>query len=744
MAWIDWEKWQEHGVPLSVGIACAFFIVASGILMFRQDVVPYRPGQWLNHDIVSRVNFHYNDPARLDEKQKEARARAPRVYQANGDVWREVEDKLDQLPDLVAGQAGPSAELQKYFDSGAVTALRRSAAAANRDDYIRHVADYVDFLRQYRVQIGGKSFPITVLPEFERAQETRLRKPVTLSDLGVMDSTRTFSIRSPELRDILATSSRVQFLLALQPAMVQYTLAILQPTHALDEAATTVAADRAADEVNPREGDVFYAENQVLVYKSRHDGRALDKPSWNILRAEHHEYLKSLRGSRWVSRVGVGGVVLAITFVLCCYITFYEPRILRNHTRQTAIAALLLSMLLLNQIAAIGDGPIYLFGLAPTLLVAMIITIAYDQRSAMGIASMHALLATIALNQNVTFFVVLWVGVLTVCFLLDDIRTRSKLIEVGGATALAMAGVTAAAGLLAFDPWEVIRQNCLYAGAAGLGVGFVVLGILPFIEKAFKITTSMTLLEMADISQPLLRRLQLEAPGTYSHSLQVAALSEAAAEAIGANSLLCRVASYYHDVGKINKADYFCENQSDGENRHLNLSPSVSLLIIIGHVKDGVELAREYNLPSSIIPFIQQHHGTTLVRYFFHQAKTQQEQQQPDMPAVCDTQYRYPGPKPKTREVAIVMLADAIESAARTMGEATPSRIESLIRDIAQNRLLDGQFDECDITMREIEQIERSLMKTLTGIYHGRVVYPSMNPERTEPAPATTAAVRSA
>ena len=149
-----------------------------------------------------------------------------------------------------------------------------------------------------------------------------------------------------------------------------------------------------------------------------------------------------------------------------------------------------------------------------------------------------------------------------------------------------------------------------------MAVGFVVLGILPFIEKAFRITTSMTLLELADAIQPLLRRLSLEAPGTYNHSLQVATLAEAAAEAIGANSLLCRVASYYHDIGKINKPDYFIENQTDGENRHMNLSPSVSLLIIIGHVKDGIEMAKEYNLPTSMLPFIQQHHGTTLVEYF--------------------------------------------------------------------------------------------------------------------------------
>ena len=381
-------------------------------------------------------------------------------------------------------------------------------------------------------------------------------------------------------------------------------------------------------------------------------------------------------------------------------------------------------MLLLNQIAAIGTGPLYLFGTAPTLLVAMILAIGYDQRTAIGIGGLHGLLATIALDQGITFFIVLWVGVMTACFLLDDIRTRSKLIEVGGATALAMAAVTAASGLLAFDPWDYIEQNCLLAGASGLTAGFIVLGILPFVEKAFKITTSMTLLELADPSQPLLRRLAMEAPGTYNHSQQVGVISEAAAEAIGANALLCRVASYYHDAGKINKPEYFIENQAGRENRHINLTPNVSFLIITGHVKDGVELAKEYNLPASIIPFIQQHHGTTLVEYFFHQACNQQDKMDPDGPEVKDHQYRYDGPRPKTREVAIVMLADCVESAARTLAEPTASRVESLVHDLAMKRLLDGQFDDCDLTMRQLEQIERSMMKTILGIYHGRISYP--------------------
>jgi putative nucleotidyltransferase with HDIG domain len=237
----------------------------------------------------------------------------------------------------------------------------------------------------------------------------------------------------------------------------------------------------------------------------------------------------------------------------------------------------------------------------------------------------------------------------------------------------------------------------------------------------------MTLLELADASQPLLRRLAMEAPGTYSHSLQVATLAEAAADVIGANSLLCRVGSYYHDVGKINKADYFIENQQSGaSNRHLNLTPSVSLLIIIGHVKDGLELAKEYHLPSSLVPFIQQHHGTTLVEYFYHRACTQKDQH-PDCPEISETQYRYPGPKPRSKETAIVMLSDAVESACRALAEPTPARVEGLVHDLAMKRLLDGQFDECDLTMRELETVERTLTKTIMGIYHGRIQYPSMS-----------------
>lgn len=739
----SWQQLKEEGIVNSIAIAVGFCILCSAILMLRQDVMPYRPGQWISHDIVSRVAFTYSDKDLLNQRKRERRESEPRIYKTEGDLWGDIEKALEDLPDRLP--TSPTAELPEdirdIFDSGSVTALRRYISTEGRNAYNKRVTSFVQALRDDRVGFNGEQFPIYILNKSDRRDDLRARRDVRIEGGGIINPGRTFYPKSDDLRLIVSDLARRHFVLVLQPKFAEFTLSLMRPTHELDPIATAQAADKASEAVTEKDALKYFPADTPLVYKVTH--RALSQQDWDLLHAEHKEYVSSLRDSRWESRLGIIGIAFIVTVVLSLYIARYQPRVVKNHARALAILALMVSMLLLDQVAATSNVPLYLFGTAPTLLVAMILTIAYDQRTAIGIGTMHAVLATIALNQGIAFFIIIWVGLLTACFLLDEIRTRSKLIEVGGAAALAMAVATAAEGALAFDPWPFIFQNCLYAGAAGLGAGFVMLGILPFVEKAFRITTSMTLLELADASQPLLRRLAVEAPGTYNHSLQVATLAEAAAEAVGGDSLLCRVAAYYHDVGKINKAEYFIENQGGRENRHIHLNPSVSLLIIIGHVKDGVEMAREYNLPGSIIPFIQQHHGTTLVEYFFHQACTQQEQRQPDQPAISETQYRYPGPKPKTREVAIVMLADAVESACRAMAEPTGSRVEGLVHELAMKRLLDGQFDECDLTMRELELMERSMIKTILGIYHGRIAYPTLSAPTASPQ-APVAAVRSA
>jgi putative nucleotidyltransferase with HDIG domain len=264
-------------------------------------------------------------------------------------------------------------------------------------------------------------------------------------------------------------------------------------------------------------------------------------------------------------------------------------------------------------------------------------------------------------------------------------------------------------------------------------------GVLPAIERVFKIATSMTLLEWTYASRPLLKRLAQEAPGTYNHSLVVATMAEAAADTIGANGLLAKVGALYHDVGKIHKPDYFAENQEARMNRHDGLTPTMSLLIIRGHVKDGLELAREYGLPRVLIPFIAEHHGTTLVRYFHHRAAELQPLKASGRHdrAVAESEFRYTGPKPQGKESAILMICDGVEGIVRSLPEPTPMRIENAVHHIIMDRLNDGQFDECDITLRELHRVEESLVKTLSRFYHGRVSYPKA--ARPEPASVRSA-----
>jgi len=724
-AHLDWQKLKADGVPVSVAIAALFFVLASAILLMRQDVIPYRPDQPIPHDIVSRVTFDYTDKGRLAELRRRAIEREPRVYRAEPSAWDNLEKDLQALPDKVADIAGelpPDLKDVLGNDPGAATALRHAATPEGRETYNRSIETFVAALRQ-------ATPPLIFLRDEERQEDVHNRRNIRIGPGpgDLVDPIKTYGLGDAVPGEKAVLLSILRPLADIRPTVLQsvvvnYAVTRLQPTYTLDADATIQRCNAALNDVPARDANRRYLADEILVPKKQ---GAFTQQDWQLLRAENQAYRAQLKGSTWEPVAGTACLTLIVTIVLAAYITQFQPRVVKNHMRALAIAALLLSMLLLAQLAGIGNGPIYLLGIAPTLLVGMILTIAYEQRFAIGVASMHGILVTVALSQGVTFFVILWVGVLTASFLLDDIRTRSKLIEVGGVTALAMMAASAAAGLLAYDSPNFILRNCLYTGAAGLAVGFIVLGILPFVERSFRITTSMTLLELADMSHPLLKRLAVEAPGTYSHSLQVSNLAEAAAEAIGANSLLCRVASYYHDIGKINKPDYFVENQAGRENRHMTLAPSVSTTIIKNHVKDGVALAREYNVPSAIIPFIEQHHGTTLIEFFYRRACSEDGQKAPDGPAPADHDFRYDGPKPRTRETAILMLADAVESATRAMEDPDYSRVERLVHKLAMNRLQDGQFDECDLTMRNLEQLERSMVKTLLSIYHGRIQYPS-------------------
>ncbi len=255
----------------------------------------------------------------------------------------------------------------------------------------------------------------------------------------------------------------------------------------------------------------------------------------------------------------------------------------------------------------------------------------------------------------------------------------------------------------------------------GLASAIVVNGTVPLVESIFKYTTDIKLLELANMNSPVLRQLMIEAPGTYHHSILVGNLAECAAEAINANPLLARVAAYYHDIGKIKKPLYFIENSGGQRNKHDKLAPSMSALILTSHVKDGVELAKEHKLGTELMDIIQQHHGTTLIKFFYDRAKSQAD---PGVQQVSERDYRYHGPKPQTREAALIMLADAIEAASRTLTDPTPARIQGMVQKLINNIFIDGQLNECDLTLKDLNLIARSFNRVLSGSFHHRVDYP--------------------
>jgi putative nucleotidyltransferase with HDIG domain len=444
----------------------------------------------------------------------------------------------------------------------------------------------------------------------------------------------------------------------------------------------------------------------------------------------------------------LSGVNLLLAVGAGFYIYHYQHRMIHNHARALALVVLFPLLLGATRLGSMsrGDaawGPS--LGTGTSVLMAIILVIAYDQRFAIGISALYCVFACLAVGprhelgfqlQGIGLFLTMIAGAATCCFSLKEIRTRMKLLEVSALAATVVfvtAGSVVYLNFLSEPPkWTGVLQTAGYHASATLIAGLLIQSLLPLIEKVFHIATSMTLLDYSDANQTLLKKLAMEAPGTFSHSLLIGSMAEAAAEAVDCNGLLCRVGAYYHDIGKINKPKYFTENEMGSTSKHKELSPAMSQLIIVGHIKDGIEMAKEFGLPNVLHQFIETHHGTTLVEPFYHEAKRKYEEpgpggvgRKPIEAPPSESEFRYAGPRPKSKEAAIIMLADAVEGAARSLSEVTLAKCETVVHNIAMKRLEDGQLDECDLTLRELSLIEASMSKSLAAHYHGRIAYPT-------------------
>jgi hypothetical protein len=499
------------------------------------------------------------------------------------------------------------------------------------------------------------------------------------------------------------------------------------PTLVYDLAKTENAKKDARDRVEPQR--VERKANTTLVEA----GKEITDADLKILEQEQEAWLASLGwGQRTLAWVGAAALIVILLVLLVAYTIRFQPNIARSVPRTIMMAVLALTAVALCKIVAQNNGPVQLYT-GILLLTGMIVAVAYSEVFALLALGLLTLLVALATHADLQWVMTTLVGASVAILAVGPINNRSKLVRVGalaGATMFVLQGAQAFWGLSYADAASktvmyVVLVPVLYYLGVGLASGILMLAILPFIERFFGVVTNISLLELCDINQPALKRLALEAPGSYTHSLLIGTLAEAAAEAVGANGLLARVGAYFHDIGKANKPHYFIENIEESQNPHKKLEPTMSRLIIMSHVKDGLEMADRLDLPRVIRQFIAEHHGTSLLEYFYREAQRQAEASGATPPAEAD--YRYEGPKPRSPETAIVMLADVVEGATRSLADRTAAKIGATVHEMIMRRLLDGQLDRSGLTLSDIHKIGETLTKVLLSVYHGRVPYP---PER--------------
>ncbi len=747
------ERLGDTGGIGALMLALALLLGVVVMDVWPVDPFPWRLGQYVPNDIHVRNEFKVLLPVELEAGAQRAANNTSATFQLNAARVDAIIRQFKRVPESIGAAtqpadvpaAGLGKVLDLYDSNEAFLTWRRYGQDESSEDFARR-------LKQLRKSIAEGVY-IVDSKEFKRQFDLDRKQVILRAESFVVSKPlekliSTYDIdKNPEPGDRIAEEARRLAEVFDEPvragaARVLTKMLGESPIYVYDKDRSEDAAQAAAAEFRanpPRECYDYFKVDRVIA-KATRDRRqdrsaGLTLNELRVLRLEHVAYINQ---QGWDQPWNVVGRVSARTFVLmlivlmlCIYVLFYQRRIATNRLRALAVVlTILLTLAATKVLTSVFQLNPYVCML-PVLMAVVIITIAYDQRWALGFGMVISVLAVMQIRADFGMLVLLMVAVGVSVYQLDEIRTRSKLIRVLGISSVSVFVATLCYGVMRAVPVSFVFIDSIWAGASTLLVGFLVQGTLPIIERVFRIATSMTLLEWCDASKPLMRRLAMEAPGTHNHSLQLGSMCEAAAAAIGARGLLARVGAYYHDIGKINKADYFVENRGAAPSKHEKLSPEMSLLIIVGHVKDGIELAREYGLPPVLHEFIATHHGTTLVRYFYDAAmnRTSDDGREPD-----EVEYRYSGPKPRTREAAILMLADASESSVRAMSEPTPGRIEDQVHTMVTRRLTDGQLDDCDLTLREVHQIEASLIKSLCGVYHARIAYPTPKGEKPSPA----------
>lgn len=602
----------------------------------------------------------------------------------------------------------------------------------------------VDMLFQTAAEVVSNS-SMSASQRVQKLEDAAPKKvsPSTLQALVGLDAQQIGALQNTSehiVRDLLGApfyqSSLQQSTLLVESKLLNYNLdhvsrlivqdaviSVLQPNMVYKPQATEQLRQQAAQGVPDsyiHQGDVIVSKNgivtQAVISQLKDVGLYGRHPHYGIL-------------------FGFAMFMFLAISLLRIYVE-HRPRRRRVDNLMLLILALVLTLMsifiLLTKSVVNAGGPVSIAYLMPISMGAMLITVLMDASMAVVTTFYLALLFGAAMNYDFWFTFIGVVASLVGAYSVDRVTHRGTFMRAGFLVSLMNIVAILAMQLLLSEGHIDVHQLLLFLGLGalnGLVSAILTMGILPFFETAFGLLTAIRLLELSNPSNPLLKRLLMEAPGSYHHSLIVGNLAEAAAEMVGADPLVCRVGAYYHDVGKMRRPMFFVENQMTKENPHDKIAPSLSHLIITSHVTDGLAMLEKAGLPKPIRDICATHHGTTILWYFYNKARELDKNG-----SVKVDDYRYPGPRPKTRENAILMICDAVEAAVRSMSRPTPGRVEGVIRKIIKERLQDGQLDECDLTLQDLDVMVGAFMKTLKGIYHSRIEYPDPDKIRKEVA----------
>jgi putative nucleotidyltransferase with HDIG domain len=722
-------------------VALCCVTIATVVQAWRMPF-PFRLDQKPGDGVVARIDFKRVNQLRTSRDKDRAAEEVPYIFRNDPTPLRELPSKLKaalltlaQSPSLESAPA----ELRRSFGllQTPSSAGKSSGDAPAAESTPEQQFQNLKGLAQNSENLAGVLAALTEflkpMAEAGLVRPEHYPAPLTGNDRveirdPVSGESRRVALAEIQLAQLLGPGGRMRSAWSSYPVLAPYQNEFEQwlldnapETLKYDEEATRFARQSARDRTPPSTDG--FNQGDLLVSP----GEELNQARLDLLWAEYQAMDLQQTWQQRLIRFVTAVFMLGLLAVLIGYhLVRHEQRLVNSFPRLAMYLALMTATIALSR--ALSFDP-WRAEVAPLLVTTMIVAVAYNQVLATITAFSLALVLVLSTGANVPQFMVLMTACCTSVIMLPNLTNRSRLVIVGGAAAVSYFVIFWAAAIVEdqslHQVWLDPRLWIASLRGAGwcIAAGFLVSGSLPFIENVFGVVTDISLLELGDVSHPLLQELVRRAPGTYNHSMAVASIAETAADRIGANGLLVRVGAYFHDVGKMLKPDYFVENQLYGaESRHDSLAPAMSTLIIIGHVKDGSDLAHQHHLPQPLIDFIEQHHGTTLVEYFYHEAMRQADE---DHKSNADeSHFRYPGPKPQTREAAVLMIADAVEGASRTLSEPSPSRLERLVHDIAMKRLLDGQFDECGLTMTEISRVTESLTKSLLAMYHGRVKYP--------------------